>query len=49
MIGGDQDPWRLKGHAEQPFWRWVASWARAIRKPSDYGYDDGRFGCHHSR
>jgi hypothetical protein len=35
--------WRLKGHAEQPFWRWVATWARAIRKPSDYGYDDGAF------
>jgi hypothetical protein len=43
MIGGEKDPWRLKGHAEEPFWRWVASWARAIRKPSDYGYDDGRF------
>jgi len=35
--------WRLKGHAEEPFWRWVASWARAIRRPSDYGFDDGRF------
>lgn len=35
--------WRLKGHAEEPFWRWVSTWARAIRKPSDYGYDDGRF------
>lgn len=35
--------WRLKGHAEEPFWRWVATWARAIRKPSDYGFDDGPF------
>lgn len=35
--------WRFKGHAEEPFWRWVSSWARAIRKPSDYGYDDGGF------
>lgn len=35
--------WRFKGHAEEPFWRWVSSWARAIRKPSDYGYDDGDF------
>lgn len=35
--------WRFKGHAEQPFWRWVASWARAIRRPSDYGYNDGAF------
>lgn len=35
--------WRFKPHAEQPFWQWVASWSRAIRKPSDYGFDDGRF------
>lgn len=35
--------YRFKGHAEVPFWRWVASWARAIRRPSDYGYDDGAF------
>lgn len=35
--------WRLKGHAEEPFWRWVATWARAIRKPSDYGFADGAF------
>lgn len=37
------DKWRFKGHAETPFWRWVASWARALRKPSDLGYDDGNF------
>lgn len=35
--------WRFKGHGEMPFWRWVASWARAIRKPSDLGYDDGAY------
>lgn len=35
--------WRFKGHAEQPFWRWVASWARAMRRPSDLGFDDTRF------
>jgi len=35
--------WRLKGHAEVPFWRWVASWARACRAPSDLGFDDGKF------
>lgn len=35
--------WRLKGHAEEPFWRWMATWARAIRKPSDYGFPDGDF------
>jgi len=34
--------WRFKGHAEPHFWRWVASWARAIRRPSDMGFpDDG--------
>jgi hypothetical protein len=32
--------WRFKGHAEPHFWRWVASWARAVRKPSDIGFDD---------
>jgi hypothetical protein len=41
--GGDGVKWRFKGHAEQPFWRWVCSWARAIRRPSDLGFDDGRF------
>ena len=35
--------WRFKGHAEIPFWRWVCSWARAIRRPSDLGFDDGKF------
>ncbi len=36
--------WRLKKHAEREgFWRWICSWARAIRKPSDLGYDDGLF------
>lgn len=34
--------WRLKGHAEQRFWQWVASWGAMITKPSDLGYpDDG--------
>jgi hypothetical protein len=32
--------WRFKGHAEEPFWRWVASWARAVRKPSDLGFSN---------
>jgi hypothetical protein len=35
--------WRFKGHAEEPFWRWVASWARALRRPSDLGYSDDGF------
>lgn len=35
--------WRLKHHAVGDFWRWVASWARACRRPSDLGFDDGAF------
>jgi superfamily II DNA or RNA helicase len=35
--------YRFRGHAERDFWRWVCSWARACRKPSDLGFDDGRF------
>lgn len=35
--------WRLKHHAEAHFWRWVASWARACRMPSDLGFEDGDF------
>lgn len=41
--GGETQSWRLKGHAEQDFWRWLASWSVMIRKPSDLGYDDGDF------
>jgi hypothetical protein len=40
---GAEAKWRFKGHAEQPFWRWVASWARALRTPSDLGYPDDGF------
>ena len=39
----EQKQWRFKRHAEQPFWRWVSSWARAVRKPSDLGFYDGDF------
>lgn len=40
---GEAVAWRLKGHADGPFWRWVASWARAMRRPSDLGFDDSLF------
>ena len=40
---GEAPKWRFKGHAQTPFWRWVCSWARALRKPSDLGYEDGAF------
>jgi len=41
--GGDTSKWRLKKHAVNEFWKWVASWAVAIRRPSDIGYEDGDF------
>lgn len=41
-IGGKSIQWRFKGHAELAFWRWVCSWARAMRQPSDIGFDNGR-------
>lgn len=40
--GGDTQKWRLKGHAETEFWKWMASWAVMLRQPSDLGYpNDG--------
>ena len=39
----NNDGWRFNGHAEEAVWRWVASWARALRKPSDLGFDDNGF------
>lgn len=40
--GGSIQNWRLKGHAENTFWQWMASWAVMLRKPSDIGYpNDG--------
>jgi superfamily II DNA or RNA helicase len=35
--------WRLKGHAQADFWRWVSSWSRAATLPSDLGGDDDGF------
>lgn len=38
----DDEGWRLKRPAQEPFYRWLASWGMSIRKPSDLGYpDDG--------
>ena len=43
-LGNDNgQEWRLKHHAEQSFYRWMASWAMSIRKPSDLGYSDDGF------
>lgn len=38
----DDQGWRLKRHAADPMYRWLASWAVALRRPSDMGgSDDG--------
>jgi superfamily II DNA or RNA helicase len=41
--GGETSKWRLKGHAKEIFWRWVASWAVMLQMPSDLGYEDNGF------
>lgn len=38
--GGSTQKWRLKGHAEKSFYKWVGTWASVVRKPSDLGYED---------
>lgn len=41
--GGDTSKWRLKGHAKEDFWKWVASWAVMFQNPSDLGFSDEGF------
>ena len=41
--GKTTQKWSLKGHAKKRFWQWMSGWARAIRKPSDLGFDDEKF------
>ncbi len=38
--GDEVGAYRLKKHAEDDFWQWVASWAVAVTKPSDIGFPD---------
>jgi len=35
--------WRLKGHAVDDFWSWVASWSRCATMPSDLGGNDAGY------
>lgn len=41
--GGETSKWRLKGHAQSEYWRWMCGWAVMMRKPSDLGYEDNGF------
>lgn len=36
--GGQTSKWRLKGHAQDVFWQWMASWAVFIDNPANLGY-----------
>ena len=36
--GGETQKWRMKGHAEDAFWKWMASWSVMLRSPADLGY-----------
>jgi hypothetical protein len=35
--------WRLKGHAEDEFWKWMATWSVMLQNPSDLGYDGEKY------
>ena len=37
--GGQTSKWRLKGHAEESFWEWMASWSVFIDNPKNLGYE----------
>jgi DNA modification methylase len=41
--GNTTHKWRLKGHAEAEFWKWLATWAVALRSPADLGFSDDAF------
>jgi len=42
-LGWGRTKYRFRGHAQEPFWSWVCSWARSLRKPSDLGFSDDGF------
>ena len=39
-VMGEEGKWRLKKHAEDKFWEWVAKWSAVFTKPSDLGYNE---------
>lgn len=40
---GQAHTWRLKHHAAEDFWSWLASWSVSLRRPSDLEYKDDGF------
>ena len=41
--GSSTQNWRLKGHAENEFWKWMATWAVMYQSPDDLGYDGSAY------
>ena len=41
--GKDTSKWRLKGHAKNDFWKWLASWAVVVKNPEDIGFDGEKY------
>jgi hypothetical protein len=41
--GGSTQDWRLKGHGQRAFWRWVASWGAVVNSPEDLGFDGSAY------
>lgn len=41
--GGQTSKWRLKGHAEDTYWEWMASWSVFIDNPINLGYEVGGY------
>lgn len=37
--GGDTSKWRLKGHAEDVFWQWLATFSVFVDNPNNIGYE----------
>ena len=36
--GGETAKWRIKGHAEKDFYKWVGTWASMLSTPADIGF-----------
>lgn len=43
FVHDSDEGWQLKGHARAPMFKWMATWAIALRRPSDMGYPDDGF------
>jgi len=43
-IDRQSNKWRFKGHAEEPFWKYICYWSRSARRPADLGpFKNGKF------